>query len=350
MSSHDPTLGDVISNMSTGAGQGSWSVGTLHRESKVPRVRVLISSILVAVGMLGVVVPTMAQGAAVSVEIRAGSCDVPGRSVSSLTAVLRLENAPVGAPDAIPAASSFSSVPLALDVLTSTDHIVLVPSGDGDTALSCGAIGGPPTANGALIIGLEAKGHGGLTGIAYFAQNADPSVTDVSVFLAGRAMIATQAPAMSEQPAVAQAAPVAVPTAAPQAPQGLSADEQAYIDEVMPIVDTVSASLETTGELFQNPRFGQDDWTIQVVAQFVTWDLAYEQAGEITPPPAFANIHALFLEALRLLSSAGDDLILGLDTLDVALIEQGANKIVQAGELMTRAAAELEELRQERGL
>jgi hypothetical protein len=300
--------------------------------------------------MLGAVVPTMAQGVAVPIEIRAGSCDDPGSTVSSLTELPRLESAPIGAPDAIPASSSFSSVPLALDVLTGADHIVLVPSADGDKVLSCGAIGGPPTESGALIIGLEATGRGGLTGIAYFAPSADPSLTDVSVFLAGRSLTATRASVTSEQPAVAQVAPTAVPTAEPAVQQGLNTEEQAYIDEVMPIVDTVSASLEDTGELFQNPRFGQDDWTFQVVAQFVTWDLAYEQASEITPPPAFASVHALFLEALRLLSSAGDDLILGLDTLDVALIEQGANKIVQAGELMTQAAAELEELRQERGL
>lgn len=315
------------------------------------RVLTLLSGVLVIAGMLGSVVPVMAQSTVVPVEIRVGSCDDPGNVVSALTEVPRLESAPIGAPDAIPAASSFSSVPLTLDALTVAGHIVIVPSVDGDNVLSCGAIGGPTTANGALIIGLEATGRDGLTGIAYFSPNADPSFTDVSVFLAGRSLTATRASVTSEQPAVAQAIPTAVPVvAAPSAPQELSADEQAYIDEVMPIVDTVSDSLDNTSELFQNPRFGQDDWTFQVVAEFVTWDLAYEQASEITPPPAFASVHALFLEALRLLSSAGDDLILGLDTLDVAMIEQGANKIVQAGALMTQAAAELEQLRQERGL
>ncbi|MCA9863803.1 MAG: hypothetical protein KC432_12310 [Thermomicrobiales bacterium] len=177
------------------------------------RVRVLVSGVLVAAGMLGTVVPAMAQGAAVPIEIRAGSCDDPGSTVSSLADVPRLESAPIGAPDAIPASSSFSSVPVALDALTGADHILLVPSADGDNVLSCGAIGGPPTDSGALIIGLEATGRGGLTVIAYFAPNADPSLTDVSVFLAGRALTATRASVTSDQPGVAQAAPTAVPTA-----------------------------------------------------------------------------------------------------------------------------------------
>lgn len=314
------------------------------------RVRVLVSGVLVAAGMLGTVVPAMAQGAAVPIEIRAGLCDDPGSTVSSLADVPRLESAPIGAPDAIPASSSFSSVPVALDALTGADHILLVPSADGDNVLSCGAIGGPPTDSGALIIGLEATGRGGLTGIAYFAPNADPSLTDASVFLAGRALTATRASVTSDQPAVAQAAPTVVPTAQPAVQQGLNADEQAYIDEVMPIVDTVSASLEDTGELFQNPRFGQDDWTFQVATQFVIWDTTLEEASAIVPPPAFASIHDLILQSLTLLSSAGDDIATGIDTFDPVLLEQGANKITQAGALMNQVTAELEQLTEERGL
>lgn len=314
------------------------------------RVRILVSGVLVAAGVLGAVLPTMAQGAAVPVEIRVGSCDDPGSTVSSLAEIPRLESASIGALDAIPAASSFSSVPVGLDALTSADHIVLVPAADGDSVLSCGAIGGAPTESGALIIGLEAAGRSGLTGIAYFAPNADPTFTDVSVFLAGSALTATLASVTSEQPASGQAAPTAMPTAQPEVQQGLDADEQAYIQQILPIMETITDSSNLTAELFQNPRVGDDDWTIQVATQFVIWDTTLEEASAIVPPPAFASTHDLILQSLTLLSSAGDDIATGIDTFDPVLLEQGANKITQAGALMNQVTAELEQLTAERGL
>src|SRR3712207_6790640 len=103
--------------------------------------RVLVGGVLVTAGILGAAVPTRAQGADVSVEIRVGSCGDPGEAVGILSEVPRPNNASIGASDAVPAASSFSTVPLAMDALTSADHIVLVPSADGDNVLSCGAIG-----------------------------------------------------------------------------------------------------------------------------------------------------------------------------------------------------------------
>jgi hypothetical protein len=316
----------------------------------VQRVRVLISGALVATGVLGAAMPVMGQGAAVPVEIRAGSCDDPGSTVSFLSDVPRLERAPIGAPDAIPAASSFSSVPVALEALTGEDHIVLVPSGDGDRVLSCGAIGGPLTEGGSLIIGLEAEGRGGLTGIAYFSPNADPSFTDVSVFLAGRSLTATRTSVTSEQPAVAQAAPTAVPTAAPVVQQGLTAEEQAYIQAILPIMETITESSNVTADLFQNPRIGEDDWTFQVATQFVIWEATLDEAKAIVPPPAFASIHDLILQSLTLLTLASDDIAFGIDNFDPVRLEQGANKIVQAGELMNQVTAELEQLAAERGI
>lgn len=315
------------------------------------RARILITGVLVAGGVVATFAPSMAQGVDVPVEIRAGSCDDPGDAIGALTDVARLESAPIGASDAIPAASSFSSVPLALETLTGADHIVLVPSADGDNVLACGAIGGAPTANGALIIGLEAKGRGGLTGIAYFSPNANPSLTDVSVFLAGRPLSATRASVANEQPAVSQNSPIAVPTtAAPVVQQGLNADEQAYIDEMIPIMRTITSSMDTSSELFQDPRIGDDDWTIQLATQFVIWDTTYDEASAIVPPPAFASIHNLVLESLSLLSSAGDDIATGIDNFDPVLLEQGANKITQAGSLMVEATDELNQLSSERGL
>ncbi|MCA9863802.1 MAG: hypothetical protein KC432_12305 [Thermomicrobiales bacterium] len=130
----------------------------------------------------------------------------------------------------------------------------------------------------------------------------------------------------------------------------MNADEQAYIQDILPIMETITDSSNLTAELFQNPRVGDDDWTIQVATQFVIWDTTLEEASAIVPPPAFASIHDLILQSLTLLSSAGDDIATGIDTFDPVLLEQGANKITQAGALMNQVTAELEQLTEERGL
>jgi hypothetical protein len=60
-------------------------------------------------------------------------------------------------------------------------------------------------------------------------------------------------------------------------------------------------------------------------------------------------MHALFVEALRLYSEAGDDFVLGLDTLDSAVINQGVAKMSQANELINQASEEINRIREERG-
>ncbi|MFT4037877.1 MAG: hypothetical protein QM692_06830 [Thermomicrobiales bacterium] len=307
---------------------------------------------MLTAGLLGTVAPVMGQGASFPVEIHEGVCDDPGSAVSMLTDVPRQSAATIGAADAIPASSSFTSVPLSLDAITGSDHVVLVPAGNGDTVLACGAIGGVRQAEGALIIGLEAEGRGGLTGIVYFSPSADPTVTDVSVFLAGRSLAETRANGIEQQPAVAQQAPTAVPTAVPAAAaqQGLTDQEQAYVDDVMPIISDMTDSLGRAGELFTNPRIGEDDWSLNVAVELGIWRASYQRLDAITPPPAFQTMHGHLLDALRQYNDASFDIANGLDSFDLALIEAGADKMIAGSASLDLATAELNRIRDERGI
>ena len=121
-------------------------------------------------------------------HIHTGTCDEVGEVVAPLTDLGgAIGGDRVGqARRAIPAQSSFTSVPLTLDAMLGADHVVNVHlSADKiDTYIACGEIGGRLSPEGAVIIGLRELNNSGFTGIAYLAPGADGASTDVSVFVA----------------------------------------------------------------------------------------------------------------------------------------------------------------------
>lgn len=112
----------------------------------------------------------------------------------------------------------------------------------------------------------------------------------------------------------------------------------------------MSASLNRFAGLSQNPRIGDDDWTISVAAELATWKVTYQAAQQMDVPPAFADVHAVYLERLGYIASAGDDIATGLDTFDVTLLNQAAASLTLGTERITEANRLLTELRDQRGL
>jgi hypothetical protein len=121
-------------------------------------------------------------------HIHTGTCDEVGEVVAPLTDLGgAIGGDRVGqARRAIPAQSSFTSVPLTLDAILGADHVVNVhlSAEEIDTYIACGEIGGRLSPEGAVIIGLRELNDSGFTGIAYLAPGADGASTDVSVFVA----------------------------------------------------------------------------------------------------------------------------------------------------------------------
>ncbi len=121
-------------------------------------------------------------------HIHTGNCDELGEVVAPLTELTGASGGDrVGqARRAIPAESSFTSVPLPLDAMLGDDHVVNVHlSADKiDTYIACGEIGGSLTPEGTLNIGLRELNNSGYTGIAYLSPGADGVSTDVSTFVA----------------------------------------------------------------------------------------------------------------------------------------------------------------------
>jgi hypothetical protein len=254
--------------------------------------------------------------------VHRGTCDRLADPVSAPTPFFFGIGERRGNSQAIPAASSFATIPIPFDVLLADDHAVTASDPAGDM-VACGEIAGTRTDEGALIVGLRAEEESAVTGVAYLSPSDDASQTDVTLMVAGESLA---------EMANAQAR-----------------DAVAYADDLVRITDSTRESFRTFATLLGNPRFGQDDWTSEVEAQLAIWDANYEEALELNPPPVFAETHALLLEALRIYGEAGDDVTLGLDTLDPNMINQASAKVVQANESFVKVLELVDRMRQERG-
>lgn len=317
------------------------------------RVMVLGVSLLVAIGIAEAGAPAMAQSGSMQVGIHQGTCDDLGGVVTSVMEISRTAGPTVGAPETLAGEGAFATAPVTVQGLTDIPNALLVQDGQGGKVIACGGIGGVVNAEGALIFGLAEENRSGVTGIAYLAPSADGSQTNMSVFVAGAHLPGDPqfAGGGTTGQSTQQQAPTAVPTAVPAAvQQGLSDQEQAYIDTVLPIISDMTDSLDAASDLFDNPRIGQDDWKIDLAVQLVVWRTSYETLSGITPPPAFATMHGLLLESFRLYNDASYDIASGLDSLDGSLLEAGANKMLQAAEVLDQATAELNRIKDERGI
>ena len=133
--------------------------------------------------------PEVAQVGGRPAHVHSGGCGARGPAdiVAALTNLTEPEGERLGHADAATTESSFTNVPVALDRLLAADHVVDVHLSEEEigTVVACGEIGGTPTENGTLVVGLREQNGSGLTGIAFlFPSVTDPATTDVSVSIA----------------------------------------------------------------------------------------------------------------------------------------------------------------------
>jgi hypothetical protein len=273
---------------------------------------------LVAAGHSSVV----AESAGLDGTVHWGTCDHLAEPVSDPTPFVFGIGERRGNSQAIPAASSFATIPIPFDALLADDHAVTASDPAGDI-VACGEIAGTRTDEGALIVGLRAEEESAVTGVAYITPSDEASQTHVTLMVAGEPL--------GEMAAVQ------------------AREATAYADDLMRITESTRESFRAFATLLRDPRFGQDDWTSEVEAQLAIWDANYEEALALNPPPVFAETHALLLEALRIYGEAGDDVALGLDTLEPAMITQAGSKVAEANESFIQVMEEVDRIRQERG-
>jgi hypothetical protein len=122
------------------------------------------------------------------IHIHSGNCaDGVGDVIQGLTDVVGPSGTTVGQESAIVAETSFTTVPMALDAILAEDHAINVHESQANIGnyIACGDLGGVLNDQGALVVGLSEQNDSGESGIAFLVPNAaDPTQTDVSVFLA----------------------------------------------------------------------------------------------------------------------------------------------------------------------
>lgn len=134
---------------------------------------------------------------------------------------------------------------------------------------------------------------------------------------------ATMTPTTRPAPATTSPAPPAAPTVAPPPatpaasaptaqPDGAEAEYRAFIARQS---GELSRSFATFGDLMAAPRLNDTSWRVDLAAEFVRWQQAYQQAKDTTPPARFRAAHARYVEGLAKYDSASRDMIYFLDNL-----------------------------------
>ena len=127
-------------------------------------------------------------------------------------------------------------------------------------------------------------------GVPAEAIIAANDITDPTLIVVGEELIL---------PASAPSRPTPIPTRAVTA-RGLSAAENAYIEEIITHALTTGEALTELGALTSDPQIGNDRWTLKVGAQIATVQLAYEEVAKLKPTAKFKEVHAKVLSAFLL--------------------------------------------------
>lgn len=119
----------------------------------------------------------------------------------------------------------------------------------------------------------------------------------------------------------------------------LSSEELNYIDALHNNAATVANALKEFTVLMKNPQIGNDEWTIDVAAQLVIIQFAYDEAIQMNPPESMAHIHYKYIQGMSNLNDATDLITSGIDNLDSSKIRQATNKIESGTQYIEEATA-----------
>lgn len=136
---------------------------------------------------------------------------------------------------------------------------------------------------------------------------------------------------------------IITPTAPTPAPNSgvetITASEQNYLTELGENNNTVGEALTELGNLTQNPQIGNDEWTVEVVIQFVTIQIAYKEATEMSPPNSLREVHNKYVQAISCFNDMTYLFAQGIDNNDSELIDEAIQKLEEGSELMDEATA-----------
>lgn len=149
------------------------------------------------------------------------------------------------------------------------------------------------------------------------AQAAEPIPTITP------APTATPKPSPSPAHTGLETIPTDRPTLTPDPNAGLDR----YKETVRENLTDMGNALIELGPLMQQPRIGQDDWTIPVAVRFATIQAAHDNLTGTKPPASVEEFHAALINATADCSAATKQFARGVDNLDETML-------ASAGELI----------------
>lgn len=136
-----------------------------------------------------------------------------------------------------------------------------------------------------------------------------------------------------------QSAAASQPTATQTRPSSSAANDDAvYTRAFQTITGDMASSMDRFTGLISSPQIGESSWTVQVAAELVTWDTKYRELQSLSPPPAYVAVHNKTLQAMQQLTSAADDIAVGIDTIDADRLNMATAKIERGNELLGEAS------------
>jgi hypothetical protein len=135
------------------------------------------------------------------------------------------------------------------------------------------------------------------------------------------------------------------PTSTP-APETNSAADQAYMLDVLTIMDAWGRHGAASSELFDEASdtpalMFKESWRLDLAFAFAMIQIANNDLRELQPPDRFSRVHGKLLETADLLDDATNTMARGIDEMDPDLITLGARYLSMASGKMNDATGEL---------
>jgi hypothetical protein len=122
------------------------------------------------------------------------------------------------------------------------------------------------------------------------------------------------------------------------APAAPSSD---YIPQILAMSQKLGTAVAKIGDLMKNPQITDAGWEGQFNSQLDVFHAAYQQARQMTPPPALTGVHQDVVACLQHYDQAATDLSGGLQQFNLTAIFQALNEVNAGTSLLSKISNEL---------
>jgi|SRR5579884_97421 hypothetical protein len=114
-----------------------------------------------------------------------------------------------------------------------------------------------------------------------------------------------------------------------------------YVARMLAISNDLAGAASQIGKLIANPQIADPGWWAQLTRLLDVFHAAYQQASQLTPPPALAALHQEVVAALKQYDLAATDFLMGARQLNLVVIQRAVQEMDAGTALLTKASDKL---------